>query len=341
MSRRAGERFDLVQAGGGNTSAKLADGKMYVKASGLRLSDLISDQSFVLIENSSLRKKVSEINWYNHEKRDRERIANEVVSEFNLTPDRRPSIETLLHSFLEGYVLHTHPIQVLSWFSVKEAERRVSSYFPESAFVPYQTPGVELALVMLEAKNNYEKRNNISPKSFIFQNHGLVTIGETWLEAFDLSNMICDKIAKLTELDFEFDKQVNVISNAMEEIFKETFVTIHCSENLRNRESMTQLPFFPDGVVFLGLIPIILNEMNLESVSLRVKNYKEEHSVLPRVFIYLNHIYFTGKTFSKAKESEEVWKMHEIACKFKPSSLSSEEISFLSHWEAEKYRQKI
>ena len=69
MSRRAGERFDLVQAGGGNTSAKLSDGKMLVKASGLRLSDLNSEKAFVLIDNKTLRQRVLEIDWSSYDKK--------------------------------------------------------------------------------------------------------------------------------------------------------------------------------------------------------------------------------------------------------------------------------
>lgn len=35
MSKYAGQRFDLVQAGGGNTSVKFGN-KMYIKASGIQ-----------------------------------------------------------------------------------------------------------------------------------------------------------------------------------------------------------------------------------------------------------------------------------------------------------------
>ncbi len=35
ISKYAGERFDLTQAGGGNSSVKNDDGTMYIKASGV------------------------------------------------------------------------------------------------------------------------------------------------------------------------------------------------------------------------------------------------------------------------------------------------------------------
>ena len=40
MSKYAGERFDIVQAGGGNSSVKLEDGSMLIKASGFSLSEI-------------------------------------------------------------------------------------------------------------------------------------------------------------------------------------------------------------------------------------------------------------------------------------------------------------
>ena len=40
ISKYAGERFDLVQAAGGNSSVKLDNGEMLIKASGSLLSDV-------------------------------------------------------------------------------------------------------------------------------------------------------------------------------------------------------------------------------------------------------------------------------------------------------------
>lgn len=51
ISRRIGERFDLVQTGDGNTSLKDTDGSLYIKASGVRLSDIPSDNHYAKIDN--------------------------------------------------------------------------------------------------------------------------------------------------------------------------------------------------------------------------------------------------------------------------------------------------
>src|SRR5262245_17824708 len=50
LSRYAGERFDLVQAGGGNSSLKSDDHRMWIKRSGISLSDVVSQHQFCLVD---------------------------------------------------------------------------------------------------------------------------------------------------------------------------------------------------------------------------------------------------------------------------------------------------
>ena len=57
LSKYAGERFDLVQAGGGNSSVKLENGEMLIKASGFILSDVEINNGYSKV----LTKQISEI----------------------------------------------------------------------------------------------------------------------------------------------------------------------------------------------------------------------------------------------------------------------------------------
>lgn len=341
VSRRLGERFDLVQAGGGNTSVKTSDGFMYVKSSGLRLSDLKSTDSFVKIDNQSLKKEFAEIDWTVYEKRQREELANKIVSKYNMTPDRRPSIETLLHSSLDGFVLHSHPVQVTALFSDANAENKAHEILPNAAFVKYETPGIDLALRMMASKKRFEEKNGKSPDVYIFQNHGLVTRAQSASDAFILTNEICDSLAEHTGLQFNHDKVVNEISIALEKVFKESVVTIYSSNTKVDSVSTKQKAFFPDGVVFLGVLPVNFEKISALHIEQQLNLYLKEYGSIPRVFVYGESIYFSGNSLVKARESEEVWRLHQIVSQFKPSSLSDEEIKYLSHWEAEKFRQKV
>jgi rhamnose utilization protein RhaD (predicted bifunctional aldolase and dehydrogenase) len=341
LSRRAGERFDIVQAGGGNTSVKNDDGTMYVKASGLRLSDLKSEESFVLIDNKKLQSRFLEIDWSSLSQRDREFTAGQIVSESNLTPDRRPSIETLLHSSVASYVLHSHPVSITSFFSNRTALDKVRLHCPEFGLVPYHTPGIDLALALIDTRESYLKEFGRLPMGYVFQNHGLLTYGETWEESYLATLKMNEMISNTVGYNFQIYDLSNTISEIMEKVTGEEWLTFVSEESKFNSLSIGKTAFFPDAVVFLGVGFLDLEKNDLVSIENQIQSFIEDHSLIPKVIKFKTSLYFVAKSFIKAKEAEEVWKLHHIASQFEPDSLSNEEINYLSHWEAEKYRQKI
>ena len=149
ISKYAGERFDLVQAGGGNSSVKLQNDEMLIKASGFLLSDLEENNGFSKVSTKKIAGIAINTNITDEpNKRKRESIAAALVQEATLDKKNRPSIETLLHSFLYKYTLHTHPIVVNMIVVRKDCKKILTSIFKNEdiAFVPYKTPGIELAL---------------------------------------------------------------------------------------------------------------------------------------------------------------------------------------------------
>ena len=55
MSKYAGMREDLVQAGGGNSAVKLEDGKMVIKASGYQLADVTENEGYAIVDPRVIR----------------------------------------------------------------------------------------------------------------------------------------------------------------------------------------------------------------------------------------------------------------------------------------------
>ena len=55
ISKFAGERFDLVQSAGGNSSVKLNNGNMLIKSSGVTLSDLNFNFGFTKVNNKKIK----------------------------------------------------------------------------------------------------------------------------------------------------------------------------------------------------------------------------------------------------------------------------------------------
>lgn len=55
MSKYAGMREDLVQAGGGNSAYKIANDKMAIKASGYQLADITEKTGYAIVNPKIIR----------------------------------------------------------------------------------------------------------------------------------------------------------------------------------------------------------------------------------------------------------------------------------------------
>lgn len=340
VSRRIGERFDLVQAGGGNTSTKDDDGNMFVKASGVRLSDINSEKHFAKIDNQKLKTLYSNTAWTSLNRKEREQKAESIVQQCNLTQDRRPSIETLLHSLGNGTCLHTHPKLILQAFSGLD---NLESFHDTIAFVNYNTPGIDLTLALDSSLQQFHQKNGKDPEGFILLNHGLVVYDTSPKLAWDKTIQILKSISEklnLKNFDSEIYSNANRISSAMETKFLNPCVTIPAGKIKFLKEAALP-PFFPDGVVFIGAGAL---QTNLENLEDDINNYFIKNTIPPKVFLINQDSYVCGSSFSKAKEIEEVWRLHYDTLVLNTlgiKSLDSNEIFYLSHWEAEKYRQGV
>jgi rhamnulose-1-phosphate aldolase/alcohol dehydrogenase len=96
-------------------------------------------------------------------------------------PSKRPSIETLMHSFLPfEHIDHTHADYAL-WFAALEGGRRLAEdiFQEELVWVEYFRPGFFLAKTVAEAV-----KKNPKAKCVILAKHGLLTWGKTSRECY-------------------------------------------------------------------------------------------------------------------------------------------------------------
>jgi len=221
--------YELVQGAGGNISYKFDD-KIVISASGFNMSD------------------ISMLNGYS-------------VCNLDCTPinklQKRPSMEVKMHALLKDkIVLHTHPIYLNTIICSLNSNKIISDILDEHIWVPYTTPGDDLAKMLRDIK--------CSSKVIILENHGLICTGETFSDALEKSlqiNKLCKKwlirnaktfTTYTTELkSHESDKylypdavilpeQNNSINNYMMYIQKEVGLTpkyltddeIHCLKNM-------------------------------------------------------------------------------------------------------------
>lgn len=346
ISKYAGSRFDLVQAGGGNSSVKLDDGTMLIKASGFALSELEVDKGYSKVITQKIADIVTDEAIQNTpDKRERESMTAALVKEGTLDKNNRPSIETLLHSLLAKYTLHTHPLVVNKIVSSVEWKERLSEIFSEDEIVTvaYQTPGIELALELSKAISNLHK----SPKLIFLQNHGLIVSSDDEKEIALLTDYVVEKIENYLACDMSAYRNSTKLVSLFNDLGEYGMVA-YLSRDVdvinafkKDQSLLTQTPFCPDTLVYCGVRAVFLETFSdLEAV----QKYKTIYYEYPKVISVGENIYLMAKSVKKAKDMEELLKFHLMVLEDRSDEvnlLEMEELSYLSNWEAEKFRQNI
>lgn len=143
----------MVQGPGGNTSFKNAE-KMWVKASGTRLSEALDREIFA---------EVSVLDGAG------------ISTEAKL----RPSIEKDFHLLVPfSYVIHTHSLNAMS-LAINKATNLEDLENAKIAFVPYARPGKDLCSAISEVVDFNRHA------SAILRNHGFLTWGNSMEEAYN------------------------------------------------------------------------------------------------------------------------------------------------------------
>ena len=346
ISKYAGERFDLAQAGGGNSSVKFENGEMIIKASGFLLSDVNENSGYSKIITNQIAQIVKDKNIISEkDKRKRESLTSQLVKNATIDKINRPSIETLLHSLLYKYTLHTHPIVVNMLVIRKDWKEVLKSIFTneEMAFVGYKTPGIELALELDKELSNFDTIPNI----IFLQNHGLIVTSTHKNKIYDKTEYVLEKIENFLKVDLNHYKTTNKITYLLNTIQKNSNISylsedIYLNKQLSiNKNLFLTTPFCPDSLVYCGISSVIIDDIfDIDSV----EKYKDKYYELPKVIIFENKLYFIASSVKKAKEMEEVFKFHIMVLaqsNKKINYLEQDELAYLSNWEAEQFRQKL
>jgi rhamnose utilization protein RhaD (predicted bifunctional aldolase and dehydrogenase) len=181
LTRSLGERSrDLVILAEGNTSQRLPDGRVAVKASGSSMRTATAED-FVDVDVDPLV----------------ELMSSPTATQADLTAAldagehggrrRRASIETLVHVAAQAFaptpfVGHTHPTAVVGLLASVHAatawDRHVYSdeavVVGRPLYVPYASPGIDLGRVYLEALRQHVDAHGDLPALVLLGNHGIV-----------------------------------------------------------------------------------------------------------------------------------------------------------------------
>jgi len=321
ISKYCGGRFDLVQAGGGNTSVKF-DKFMFIKASGYNLTDININKGYVCINNKQL------LNDLSNNK------LKKKITDYNVLGKLRGSIETYMHSILKKYTVHLHPIQVNKILILKNSKNLIKKLFPESLIIDYFTPGIK---VYNEIQKYY------SGEEIIFlDNHGLIITTDEYSNIKIILNNIIDKCESYNMFDSSKYKLTNKISDYIFENYKINIITYLSQDILiknyieHNIDLFKENITFPDALIYCGIKPVI---GNIEDIDEYYQSYKE----LPKILIMDNFLFIAANSLKKCREIEDVLKANLLILDTieKKQYLSQDEICFLNNWDAEKYRQQL
>lgn len=345
ISKYAGMREDLVQAGGGNTSVK--DGEyMYVKASGCQLSEVRDNFGYSKVDYKKLNGLMEEFlgNGVDYDKDTLSKIENDMLNAC-LIDGKRPSIETFLHAMSGKYVIHSHAVLVNILLSTKNGMKILNELFPEAVFVDYYAPGLRLAMACYK---EYKKVNK-SLDTVFFKNHGFLVSGDTYEEAIERNEYIVNSVAKYLKISNQKEVRVTEVYNTVKNLFPEFSGIVYLAQHHKVLEYAKILDgkewnhrLSPDSIVYIGKRVLSVKcEDNFEG---ELSKFVELNGI-PGVIILDRQAYILSDNIKKAKDIESVlaWTAEilinnnsEDIC-----SLKEDDINFLLNWDAEKYRKAM
>ena len=339
LSQAAGARSDYVQGGGGNTSVKLCDGLMAIKASGYCLKDIRPDKAYAVLDAAALRNF-----YYGNEPADLEDVekqgsacAKENTKVIDGLDALRPSVEAGFHSILKTFVLHTHSVYAnlaacsTACKAIAEVAFAGASY--SWGWVPYTDPGANLTFAIRDELRRVETETGKVPSVILMQNHGIIVHDDDANRCLAIHADANERIAKVFGLT----------GNSFPEIFVEELAagyyaaaTEYLADQLllggHTQKSLLEEPLYPDQMVFLVDTFFMDAEEILEGqcvassktghMLMRMPEKKAQTltETLTAVFFIMEQIERNGYTLSTMGEAAK---------------------NFIANWESEKYRKSL
>ena len=338
LSKYAGMREDIIQAGGGNTSVKINDETMFIKSSGYQLSEMEENVGYSKV---NYKKIVDYFKSHLEIKRSDEKE----LLENTLIQGKRPSIETFLHSITEKYTLHTHPLLINVFTSRKNGMKELKSMFPNSLIIDYQTPGIFLAK---EFFDKFSKLENPQKANIVFlKNHGLIVSGKNMDEVIELHESILETLENKLKVNMQAYRNSTFLFKKLEDFIENNIVYLCENRRIKNFIENNSIKdvnycFSPDSLIYCNKKILLLNKNDdmlevVENHNLKYGNFN--------VAYFENELYIIAPNVKKAKEIESVLSFNLQVLKLNKNDemdfLTEEEQNFLLNWDSEKYRKNL
>lgn len=339
LSHAAGSRSDYVQGGGGNTSVKLEDGLMAIKASGFCLSDIEVDKAYAVLDGAAIRDFYlsSEPDQFENVETAGSAKARESIKTIEGLAPLRPSVEAGFHSILKTFVVHTHSVYAnLAACSVNCREICQAAFADADyswGMVPYVDPGANLTFAIRNELRRVEAETGKAPSIIIMQNHGIIAHDDDPDTCLSVHADANERLAKQFGITGNCFPQV-AIKEAEEGLIEAAtpYLSQALATGAYTEQFLLEQPLYPDQMVFLiGTFSMdketaqegqCVADSKTGRVLMRMDAKKAQvlAETLTAIVFIINHIKAVGYELSTMGEAAK---------------------HFIANWESEKYRKAM
>lgn len=327
LSQSAGARMDYVQGGGGNTSVKLDDAYMAVKASGFCLSDVKPDQAYAVMDYSALRAfyRGHQASEFDNVEQAGSELAKASTIAIEGLPALRPSVEAGFHSLLGKFVIHSHSVYANLACCAVEMKQILTEALAGADYswgmVPYIDPGARLSFAIREELSRVERETGKQPTVLFMQNHGLIVHEETADACLKLHDAVNARLAAFFGVDADAFLQLDL----------EKYLENRLSTRNYDGSFFIETPLYPDQMVFfIGTLSFGAGEaregalLDLATGKLSFAIPQTQASVITQT---LAAVLFIQEQIEKKG--------------YTLSTMGEKAKQFIANWESEKYRKSL
>ncbi len=334
ISQAVGNEPDYVQGGGGNTSVKLTENLMAVKASGCKLSQITPTEGFVVVDYQKIKKYYEQVDLAADIDYEKESVAfvQKNIIEMEGIKTLRPSVEAGFHSLLKKCVIHSHSVYANILCCIQNGEELVKEIFKDKPYeciwIPYINPGFTLTLKIQEAIKKALETKGFFPKVVFMENHGLIVSEEDSSACISLHKEVNDTIKEHFNINEPYP-EVKLEETASDTFVSKTDYLVEFFKKSDIDNDFFEQALSPDQLVYLyGNVSLggLGNQMNINPTTGEIvyKTNKAQAHTMEETMLSVVYV------ISQIKNSDLELK-----------TMSEEQIDFIKNWESEKYRKKM
>jgi len=335
ISKAVGNRPDYIQGGGGNTSVKLNDELMAIKASGYRLSQITPEDGFVVLNYKNIKNYYENIDinpGIDYEKESSNFIRGNIFRMEGMK-ELRPSVEAGFHSVLKNCVIHSHSVYSNIICCSKNGAELADRIFAPTGYaylwIPYVRPGFNLTLKIMDGIERCIGKGGRFPDFVLMENHGLIVCSEEYKACIELHTRVNALIRKFLGINESYPEiRLNKIDETV--FMSDTrYLVDFFKESLINTEYFYEVVLYPDQIVYLNDNISINgpdNKLNINTSTGEIIYNAGYQEALALEEVLLAYIYIVNMV----KENG-----------FELKTMPAGEIDFIKNWEGEKYRKSL